>query len=168
MTEVTQETLEPAHTEQEEKLLKAYAHIPKIRSNSARAAFMDKFLPQMEESLGLVNFIGDAVKEAIKEDHEQATNIVGLMREAQRRMKANEADGKAFAPEHPEPPPARVPFAPVEEKPASRKVMLAVEKIKEKLKGRALGEDAAHIIRAILSDSFEPEEIQQVMHLLGV
>lgn len=171
---------EKATSEKEERLIGAYKNAAKIKSPTAQRVFLEKFLPQMESQLGLVNFVADDVREIIRENPLQATNIVELMKNAQRKMKAESSDKKAFNPSDEPLHVGRV-FSPedleVPERKNSRaishsnyRVQAAIKVIKNRVKdlSKLKSGPALDVLRAVLSDSFSDEEIEEVFYLLGV
>jgi len=166
-------------SEKESRVLSAYKNAAKIKSTSAQSAFLNKFIPQMESQLGLVNFVSDDVREIIKENPNQATNIVELMRNAQRRMKAEASDNKAFKPSS-EPMhvgrvksladvqlPEDVPTRDVSK--SNYRIQAAIKLIKARVKDMSkLTGQSLDVLRAVLSDEFSDEEIEQVFMSLGL
>lgn len=166
-------------SEKEERVLNAYKNAARIKSQSAQKVFLDKFIPQMEAQLGLVNFITDDVKEIVKNDPLQATNIVELMKNAQRKMKAEVHEKKAFRPsdeplhvgkvksyadlEMPEERPTR------QISQSSQRIQAAVKVIKNRVKNlKRLTGVSLEVLTAVLSDDFNDDEIEQILSLLGV
>lgn len=169
---------ESSPSEKESRLISAYQNAAKIKSSVAQKVFLDRFIPEMEAKLGLVDFISNDVKEIIKEDPLQATNIVELMKNAQRKMKAEVHEKKAFNPsveplhvgrvregdlDLPDTRPVRTVSK------SSQRIQAAVKVIKNRVKDlKRLTPQSLDILRAVLSDDFSDEEIEQVFYLLGV
>lgn len=163
------ESPEPQHSEMEQRLIAAYKNAGKIRSSSAQKVFLERFIPQMEEKLGLAGFVADEVKEIIKEDPVQANNIVALMKNAQRRMKEDARDAYAFSPQTAQPQ-AEPEFTATQAMAKSNyRVQAALKIVKSRVKdlGRLRGLNL-EILKAALSDSLNEDEINEVILLLGV
>ena len=165
---------ESSLTAGETKVITAYKAAGQIRSASAQKAFLERFLPQMETQLGLVNFVSDDVKDIIRQDPARATDIVSLMKDAQRKMKEEIEAKKAFRVSDEPRYEGRSDTSPLQPKEATSynyKVNAALRAIKARIKDLnrlRMNPQAVEMLSAILSDDFNDAEIQEVLFLLGV